>query len=123
QERNPIKRWAKKLAVKRFEKFCRNAVAEADLVFSHNAAVVERFNDVWNERCHTFDRSFVRDETLISPDELRQLQQRLREGGALKLVVAGRQILIKATDHVLRAMKSARDHGTQLERIVMGDGD
>ena len=41
----------------------------------------------------------------------------------LKLVVAGRQIAIKATDHVLRAMRQAIDRGARLELNVMGDGD
>src|SRR6185437_8972760 len=41
----------------------------------------------------------------------------------LRLVVAGRQIAIKATDHVLRAMKLARDRGVRIELTVMADGE
>ena len=123
QEKNPLKRWLKKRAVKHFENFCRRAIADADLVFAHNAAVVERFKDVWNPRCHQFDRSFVTDATLISDDELKQRQQKLLDASQpLKLVAAGRQIKIKATDHILRAMKSAIDRGVKLEFDVMGDG-
>jgi glycosyltransferase involved in cell wall biosynthesis len=124
QEHNPIKRWMKQIAVRRFEHFFRDAVRDADLVFAHNAAVVERFKDVWNERCHQFDRSFVTDAILLSPDELREREQRLLDRTTpLRLVAAGRQIKIKATDHVLRAMKQARDTGAQLELNIMGDGD
>ena len=64
-EKNPLKRFAKQLATKRKISFCRDAIQRADLVFAHNAAVVERFKDVWNGRCHAFDRSFVTDEILI----------------------------------------------------------
>ncbi len=124
EETNPIKRWAKKFAVRHFEKFCRNAVRDADLVFAHNAAVVERFRAVWNGRCHQFDRSFVTDEILLSPEQLAEKQRRLQDASQpLRLVVAGRQIMIKGTDHVLRAMKQARDRGAQVELTVMGDGE
>lgn len=124
EEKNPIKRWAKKFAVRHFEKFCRSAVRDADMVFAHNAAVVERFKDVWNGRCHQFDRSFVTDEILISPEQLAEKQRRLKDAShPLRLVCAGRQIMIKATDHVLRAIKQARDRGVQLELTVMGDGE
>jgi len=124
EEKNPIKRFAKKISVRRFQTFCRNAVRDADLVFAHNAAVVARFKDVWNGRCHQFDRSFVTDATVISDEELSQRQQRLLDpSNPLKLVVAGRQIMIKATDHVLRAMRKAIDRGSKLELEVMGDGD
>lgn len=124
QETNPLKRWAKQRAVKRFLGFCRDAIRDADLVFAHNAAVAERFRAVWNGRCHQFDRSFVTDAILISDEELRARQARLMDASApLRLVVAGRQIAIKATDHVLRAMKQARDRGAQLELTVLGDGE
>src|SRR5437762_4262414 len=40
QQRNPLKRWAQTLLVRRFENTCRDAVRTSDLVFAHNAAVV-----------------------------------------------------------------------------------
>jgi glycosyltransferase involved in cell wall biosynthesis len=124
EEKNPIKRWAKNMSVKRFKKFCNDAVRDADLVFAHNAAVVERFKDVWNERCHQFDRSFVTDSVLISDAELQACQQRLLDTTQpLRLVAAGRQIAIKGTDHVLRAMRQAIDCVAKLELNVMGDGE
>jgi glycosyltransferase involved in cell wall biosynthesis len=124
EEKNPIKRFAKKISVRRFHTFCHNAVRDADLVFAHNAAVVDRFKDVWNGRCHHFDRSFVTDATLIGDAELQDRQQRLLDASnPLRLVVAGRQIAIKATDHVLRAMRKAIDRGANLELDVMGDGE
>src|SRR5207248_3653150 len=113
QQSNPLKRWMQTLMVRRFEHICREAVRTSDLVFAHNAAVVERFRDAWNGRCHQFNRSFVTDATLISQDELLERQNRLRDTSQpLRLVAAGRQIAIKGTDHVLRAMKQARDRGT-----------
>jgi glycosyltransferase involved in cell wall biosynthesis len=125
QQRNPIKRWLQGMLLKRFARTCRNAVKHSDLVFAHNAAVVERFRDVWDaRRCHAFDRSFVTDEILLSADELAERQRRLQDGSTpLRLVAAGRQIAIKATDHVLRALKLARDRGARLELDVLGEGD
>jgi glycosyltransferase involved in cell wall biosynthesis len=125
QQKNPIKRWLQQMMVKRFAGTCRDAVRNSDLVFAHNAAVVERFKDVWDERrCHAFDRSFVTDSTLIDDAELAERQRRLRDTSApLRLVAAGRQINIKATDHVLRAMRRAIDRGAKLEFDVMGDGE
>jgi glycosyltransferase involved in cell wall biosynthesis len=125
EARNPLKRFFKKLAVANFEKFCRRAVSEADLVFAHNVAVVERFKDAWEPaRCHQFDRSFVTDANLLSDAELADRQRKLLDDSQpLKLVAAGRQIAIKATDHVLRAMRAAIDRGARLELDVMGDGE
>jgi hypothetical protein len=77
QERNPLKRWAKQYRVRRFGRFCRDAMRDADLVFAHNVAVVERFKDVWSERCHMFDRSFVTDQILIDQADLSQRQRTL----------------------------------------------
>jgi glycosyltransferase involved in cell wall biosynthesis len=124
QEPGAIKRLAKRVAVRRFERFCRDAVRDADLVFAHNAAVVERFRDAWGTHCHQFDRSFVTDANLLLPAELAERQRRLREESRpLRLVAAGRQIKIKGTDHVLRALARARAAGAALELLVMGDGD
>ena len=116
QQKNPVKRVLQQMLVKRFAGTCRDAVKNSDLVFAHNAAVVERFRDVWDERrCHAFDRSFVTDEILLSDDDLAERQRRLRDASTpLRLVAAGRQIAIKATDHVLRAMKQTRDRGARI---------
>ena len=124
QQANPLKRWLKHYALRRFEQFCQEAVRDADLVFAHNAAVVERFKHVWNSRCFQFDRSFVTDSILISTSELEERQRRLLDTTSpLKLLVAGRQIAIKGTDHVLRAMRVAIDAGAKLELNVLGDGE
>jgi glycosyltransferase involved in cell wall biosynthesis len=125
KEPNPLKRLAKRIVTRRFEHFCRTAVSSADLVFAHNAAVIERFRSVWDEkRCHGFDRSFVTDATLINESQLAERQRRLLDASQpLRLVAAGRQIAIKGTDHVIRAMKIARDRGAKIEFDVMGDGD
>jgi glycosyltransferase involved in cell wall biosynthesis len=124
EARNPIKRWLKKGANRRLEAFCRDAVREADLVFAHNRAVVERFKDVWGPNCHQFDRSFVTDAIVIDATEILERQRRIVEANApLRMVAAGRQIAIKGTDHVLRAMRQALDRGARLELTVMGDGE
>ncbi|HEY8665063.1 MAG TPA: glycosyltransferase [Tepidisphaeraceae bacterium] len=123
-ERNPLKRVGKRIAVGRFEKFCRRAVAEADVVFAHNASVVERFKAQWSSRCHTFHRTFVKAETLITPAQLAERKQAILDTAQpLRLIVAGRQIRIKATDHVLRAMAAARARGADLRLDILGEGE
>jgi glycosyltransferase involved in cell wall biosynthesis len=125
QQKNPIKRWALGYLLRRFAAVSREAVVSADLVFSHNAATVERYKDIWDaRRCFAFDRSFVTDAIVISDAELAERQQRLMDASQpLRLVAAGRQIAIKATDHVLRAMRQAIDRGVKLELNVLGDGE
>ena len=91
RETNPLKRLAKRIATRRKLEFCRDAIQSAELVFAHNAAVVERFSDVWNGRCHAFDRSFVTDEILIS-DLKSQISNLLDTSRPLRLICAGRQI-------------------------------
>ena len=125
QQRNPIKRWLQSTLVRRFQRTCRDAVRECDLVFAHNIAVVERFRDVWDpKRCYHFDRSFVTDEILLSDAQLGERQRWLTDTAQpLRLIAAGRQIAIKGTDHVLRALKQARDRNVPVELDIIGEGD
>jgi glycosyltransferase involved in cell wall biosynthesis len=122
KEKHLLKRWAKQIATRRKIAFCRDAIGSADLVFAHNAAVVERFKDIWDGRCHAFDRSFVTDDIL-----LRDLQSRLKKlrdtSGPLRLVCSGRQVRIKGTDHVIEAVCRVRTMGIAVELNVMGDGE
>jgi glycosyltransferase involved in cell wall biosynthesis len=123
-EKNPFKRAGKRLVVSWFDRFCRRAIAEADLVFTHNSSVVERFKSVWNARCHAFDRSFVTDENLLSDAKFAEVERRLRDrAGPLRLVVAGRQIMIKGTDQVIAAVALARQRGVECTLDVIGDGE
>jgi glycosyltransferase involved in cell wall biosynthesis len=121
-EKNPLKRFVKQRATNHKIEFCRNAIRNADLVFSHNAAVVERFKDVWNGKCHAFDRSFVTDEILLTDIEQRK-QQLLETNRPLRLVCAGRQIKIKGTHQVIEAVKKLREMNVPVELNIMGDGD
>lgn len=125
QERNWFKKLGKYLWVKQFSKFCRRAMQEADVVFAHNESVKQRFSEAWDsQKCHLFHRTFVLDSILISQAELQARQQNLlNPAHSLRLVVAGRQIYIKATDHVLKAMAQARQRGALLELAILGEGD
>lgn len=121
--RNPVKRWIKRRMNRKFEAFCRRAIRESDLVFAHNNAVVERFKDVWGPHCYQFDRSFVTDEIVLNETEIAARAARLLDKNrSMRLVVCGRQILIKGTDHVLRALAKARRLGGRLSLDVIGDG-
>jgi len=124
QERNLFKKLGKYLWVKQFAKFCRRAIQEADIVFAHNESVKLRFHDLWHDKCYLFHRTFVLDSTLISQAEWQAKQQNLlNPAHPLRLVSAGRQIFIKATDHVLKAMAQARQRGALLELAIMGEGE
>jgi len=121
-ETNPLKRFVKRRATCHKIEFCRDAIRNADLVFSHNAAVVDRFKDVWNGRCHAFDRSFVTDEILIANlDERRN--HLLQSNRPLRLLVAGRQIQIKGTHQAIAAVNQLREMNVAVELNIMGDGD
>jgi glycosyltransferase involved in cell wall biosynthesis len=122
--KNPVKRWARLAQLKRFEKFCARAVAEADLVFAHNSSVVKRFASSWHKGCHQFHRTFVTPDLLIDEEELARKQQALLDRSQpLKLIAAGRQIAIKGTDQLLRALAAARKRGANVELDVLGEGD
>ncbi|HTL28835.1 MAG TPA: glycosyltransferase family 4 protein [Tepidisphaeraceae bacterium] len=124
QDKNIVKRQAKLWVIRRFESFLRSAIPEADLVFAHNNSVVTRFKNVWGPHCHRFDRSFVTDDLLLSQDQIAQRQAVLRDASKpLRMVAAGRQIAIKGTELVLRAMKRAIAGGARLELEVLGDGE
>ena len=43
EERSLLKRIGKRSLVSSFHRFCANAISEADLVFTHNSSIVERF--------------------------------------------------------------------------------
>lgn len=122
--RNPVKRFVRRWMNRRFVDFCREAIRTADLTFAHSDAPRQRFADVWNVNCHQFNRSFVTDEIILSDEEAKAQEARLLDGSRpLRLVVAGRQIAIKATDHVLRALATARQRGARLELDILGDGE
>jgi glycosyltransferase involved in cell wall biosynthesis len=123
EEPNRIRRLARRAFVNDFERFCGKAVRTADLVFAHNEAVAQRFRTDWNGRCHLFPRSFVKDDILLSREELESRNRWLvGTKRPLRLVVAGRQIAIKATDHVLKAMAIAQSNDARTELTVLGDG-
>lgn len=124
QESNPVKRIIKQNLVRQFEQFCHKAMSEADLVFVHNRAAVTRFQHLWSNRCHTFNRSFVKHSFLIDSEQANLRQQRILDSSQpLRLVAAGRQTAIKGTDQILRAMAIAVERGANLELDVIGDGD
>jgi glycosyltransferase involved in cell wall biosynthesis len=124
QESNLLKRVVKGKLVQRFERFCRRAIAEADLVFSHNASVRTRFKNLWNQHCHSFNRSFVKPSMLIDDKQLQSRRTHILDRSQpLRLVTAGRQIAIKGTDHILRSMALAIEQGANLELTVIGEGD
>jgi glycosyltransferase involved in cell wall biosynthesis len=122
--KNPIKRWGRLIQLRRFQAFCRRAITDANVVFAHNNAVVQRFKDAWNDRCHQFHRTFVTDEMTISDAELAERQKRIRDASQpLRLVAAGRQIAIKGTDQLLRALRGAVDKGANLQLDILGGGE
>ena len=124
EEKETLKRSVKRQLATRFEAFCRKAIAESDLVFTHNAAVQQRFSEVWGSNGHAFDRSFVKQSFVLSEEEVsRRITRLLDDSQPLRLVTAGRQIAIKATDHVLQAMAMAIANGASLELDVIGEGE
>lgn len=106
-----------------FDRACRRAVRDADLVFAHNASIPARYAEVWDERCHVFPRSFVTDSVLADDGMLASRARRIAQEDPLVLAAVGRQVPIKATDHVLRALAQAKARGVRVRLVVIGDGD
>lgn len=123
QESRPLRRLVKRWLGSRFQAFCEKAILEGDLIFTHNIAVRQRFASVWNDRCHAFHRSFVKTEDLMGDRELRDIEVRRSSARPLRLVTCGRQIPMKATDQVIRAMAIARERNVLLKFSVIGDGE
>jgi glycosyltransferase involved in cell wall biosynthesis len=123
QQRGRLRRAAWGAEVQRRERFLRGVLRQADAVFAHNRAVQERFAAEWGPRCHLFERSFVTEALLLGPEELAGRLERLERDPVLRVAMAGRQIRIKGTDQVLRALARARAAGARVELDVWGDGD
>lgn len=90
---NPLRRAARSRRASHKLDFCRQAVAEADLVISLNPSIVHRFRDAWDERrCHAFEPPpTLADDLLLSPTAL---ETAMRDRGdrrrPLRLLCAGR---------------------------------
>ena len=69
-----------------------------------------------------FDRSFVTSEILVERFGCRSTI-RTDPSPPLRLICAGRQIRIKGTDQVIRAVAKLREMNVPVELNVMGDGD
>lgn len=123
-QRSFLKKSLQFFLMRQFEVFCQRAIAQADLVFSHNEAVVRRFQKVWDERhCYLFPRTFVHIDTIITEQDWQKRQKNILENNILRLVIASRQILIKGTDQVIKAIKTVRDQGIAVELDVLGEGE
>lgn len=122
-QRGRLRRLAWETEVRRRTWFLERVLAEADAVFAHNRAVKARFAGSWSPRCHLLERSYVTEELLLAPEELEARRARLANDPVLRLVMAGRQIRIKGTDHALRALALAREAGARLELDVWGEGE
>jgi len=123
-EPNPVKKLIRQFLMWDFKRFCQRIIPKAGLVFSHNDSAVQRFKKIWGDNCHLFPRTFVRDTMLLDAAQLEKRCEFLADTSRpLRLIVAGRQILIKATDHVLKAMKKAQKAGIKVELIVLGEGE
>ncbi|MBC7784646.1 MAG: glycosyltransferase [Burkholderiales bacterium] len=113
--RNPAKRLAKSMAIKRLERFCATAVREADLVFAHSPEVQDRFGRAWSETCHTFAPTRLRDSQIgkarVTPDKNRPL----------RVVTIGSAGFTRGVDHLLRALAKARRLNAKIELDLVGD--
>ena len=114
--RNPAKRLAKRLAVRRFETFCRQAVREADLVFAHAPAVARRFGQAWQDHCHAFSVAPLHDRDLADGAALAARDRRTADASKpLRVVAVGSDVPTAGLDHLLRAVAKAARLGAKLE--------
>lgn len=118
--RNPAKRLAKQLGVRQFEKFCANAIKEADLVFTHTTAIADRFRKAWADHCHVFDQPPLTREQ-ISRDLGARAARLSDNSKPVRLVSVGETSLTKGVDHLLRSLGKARRLSAKLELDLIGD--
>ncbi|HEY0008697.1 MAG TPA: glycosyltransferase [Tepidisphaeraceae bacterium] len=120
--RNPAKRIAKTLAVRRLEQFCGRAIREADLTFSHNISIAERFAAACNDRCHTFAPSGLRDADLADETtRCARFGRLIDEPAPLRLFCNGGAQLTRGVDHLLRALAKARRLGAKIDLDLYGE--
>lgn len=112
---NPAKRIGKKLNVRRFEEFCRRAIAEADIVFSHSPAVAERFKGQWGAQCHTFAPLPMRDAQLSTAPRASSV------GRPLRLLAVGDSLATAGLDHLIAAVAQARRLSADVELALLGN--
>lgn len=112
--RNPAKRLAKRLAVRKLEAFCRQAVLRSDLVIAHHPSVRSRFESVWSDHCHTIFTTGL-SESIIGvprrPDPTRPMIV-FAEGFAYPT---------RGLDHLIRAVAKARRLTAKIELYLTGD--
>lgn len=122
-QRNPLRRIVWRCHNARFGRFCNRVLSEADLVFAHNESVVTRFRTHWSpETCHLFPRSFVTSDIISDASEASVRALSRSPSDPFRIVVLCRQIRIKGTDRVIRAVYKARALGIDIQLDVYGDG-
>jgi glycosyltransferase involved in cell wall biosynthesis len=103
---NPVRRAARRKMLDRRIEFCRAAIAEADLVITHNRNTAHRFRDVWDEsRCHELlPPPAFGDELLLSATQIESsARERAARQQTLRLLCLGR-----SADHAIRALAHCR---------------
>jgi glycosyltransferase involved in cell wall biosynthesis len=118
--RNPAKRMAKSMNVRKLETFCARAIREADLVFAHTPTIAERFARSWSDRCHTFDPAPMMDAELAAdlPARLKRVSDKHRP---LRIFCAGDTHALRGVDHLLRGLAKARRLSAKIELDLAGD--
>ena len=112
---NPAKRIGKKMALQRFEEFCRSDLKSADLIIAHSPAVVERFKNDWNNRCYVFDPAPLRDAQLSTPERATSA------GRPLRLIAVGDSLATAGLDHLIGAVAQARRLSANVELALLGN--
>ncbi|MCS7034698.1 MAG: glycosyltransferase [Phycisphaerae bacterium] len=102
-------------------RFCRRAIAEADLVISHHPAVADRFRRVWGGHCHRFDAPLYGQADLPTEAELTAICARRADNSRpLRLAFFPPIRPTDPADHVIRALAHCRRLSVPVELMCIG---
>lgn len=122
--RNPAKILAKRMAVRTFAAFCRQAAREADAVFAHDPAVQKRFAKDWNDRCETFVASPIGDDALATPKLIAARLKRLANPKSeLNIIAIAGRGATAGVDHVTRAVEKIKRFGIAANLVLSDAAD
>ena len=122
RDRSPFKKFTTWILMKEFQSFFRHAARCADVTFFHNPITESRFAR-YARTHHTFFRTFVESELLLTANQVEEKAQRVITEQPLRLIMAGRLIAMKGIHHAIMALHLARQHGAHVELTILGSGD
>jgi|SRR5271166_5845943 len=118
---NPLLRWRRIWWRYNQERRHRRAIRMASGIQCNGTPTFEAYREI-NPRPLLFFDTRVRDDWLITEQELNERTGQLMRGGPLRLMYSGRLALMKGADHLVRVASKLRSLRVPFEFTICGDG-